>query len=156
MARIAEVGPRVKKPIELWLSSSETEPNVAGNYDYQSDRWAFWRRPGMAGFFRGLGPVTLDQVVRMSLTAGPYGPTRRGGSPEPDSGPDCLIRRASEGWVFELAGASDGPYDSPLEAASAAEAAAKARGDIKPVQVLWFRLEGLDGSRAEESKISTR
>jgi hypothetical protein len=144
MARIAEIGPRVKKPIELWLSRSETEPNVAGNYDYQSDRWAFWRRPGMAGFFRGLEAVTLDHVVRLSLAAGPYGPNRRGGSPGPDSGPDCLVRRAPEGWVYELGGDGGGPYDGPLEAASAAEAAAKARGDIKPVQVLWFRLEGLD------------
>src|SRR6266481_3231863 len=75
MARIAEIGPRVKKPIELWLSHSESEPNVAGNYDYRSERWAFWRRPGMAGFFRGLEPVTLVQVIRLALATGPYGRT---------------------------------------------------------------------------------
>src|SRR5256885_8406301 len=109
MARIAEIGPRVKKPIELWLSSSEAEPNVAGNYDYQTDRWAFWRRPGMAGFFRGLEPVTLDHVVRLSLAAGPYGPTRRGGSPQPDSGPDCPVRRGREGGGCRPGRCSRGP-----------------------------------------------
>ena len=60
MAKVAEIGPRVRKPIELWLSWSESEPNLAGSYDYRSDRWAFWRRPGMGDFFRGLEPVTLD------------------------------------------------------------------------------------------------
>jgi len=34
MARVEEIGPRVRKPIELWLSRSESEPNLAGNYDH--------------------------------------------------------------------------------------------------------------------------
>ena len=142
MAAVAAIGPRVRKPIELWLSHDETEPNVAGNYDYRSGRWAFWRRPGLPGFFRGLEPVSLDQVVRLALAAGPYGPGRRGGLPAAGPGPDCAIRRGPDGWYYDLgrSGACTGPYDGPLEAAWAAEAAAKAAGDLSPIQALWFRM----------------
>lgn len=139
MAAVAAIAPRVRKPIELWLSSSESEPNVAGNYDHASGRWAFWRRPGQPGFFRGLEPVTLDGVVRLSMAVGPYGPIRRGGSPQA-IGPVCTISRGSDGWLFDLDGEKSGPFEGPLEAAAAAEAAAKSRGDLSPVQVLWFRL----------------
>jgi hypothetical protein len=141
MTAVADIAPRVRKPIELWLSHHETEPNVAGNYDYRSQRWAFWRRPGLPGFFRGLETVTLDHVVRLALAAGPYGPTRRSGSPEASAGPDCTVRRLPDGWHYDLAGHQGGPYEGPLEAAAAAEATAKASGDLGPVQVLWFRLE---------------
>jgi hypothetical protein len=140
MAAVAAIGPRVRKPIELWLSHHETEPNVAGNYDYRSGRWAFWRRPGLPGFFRGLEPVTLDHVVRLSLAVGPYGPNRRGGSPEVGAVPDCTVQRGPDGWRYELGGEAGGPYDGPLEAAAAAEAAAKAKGQLGPVEVLWFQL----------------
>jgi len=139
MVAVAAIAPRVRKPIELWLSSSESEPNMAGNYDHASDRWAFWRRPGQPGFFRGLEPVTLDGVVRLALAVGPYGPIRRGGSPEA-VGPACTVSRSALGWEFELNGEKSGPFDGPLEAAAAAEAAAKASGDLTPPQVLWFRL----------------
>jgi len=122
MTRVAEIGPRVRKPIELWLSRSESEPNVAGNYDHASGCWAFWRRPGQPGFFRNLEPVTLDQVVRFALATGPYGPARRRNR-------------------YELDGDVGGPFPGPLEAAAGAEAAAKARGALGPAQVLWFRLE---------------
>src|SRR5262245_21465724 len=101
MARVAEIGPRVRKPVELWLSCSESEPNLAGNYDYHSGRWAFWRRPGLPGFFRNLEPVTLDQVVRLALAVGPYGPTRRSGAPEA-TGPECTVRRCPDGWRYVL------------------------------------------------------
>jgi hypothetical protein len=141
MAAVAAVGPRVRKPVELWLSHHETEPNLAGNYDYRSGRWAFWRRPGLPGFFRGLEPITLDQVVRLSLAVGPYGPSRRGGSPGSGAGPACTVRREPDGWHYELGDDRGGPYRGPLEAAGAAEAAAKARGELGPVQVLWFRVE---------------
>lgn len=140
MAAVAAIGPRVKKPIELWLSHHETEPNLAGNYDYRSGRWAFWRRPGLPGFFRGLEPVTLDHVVRLALAVGPYGPNRRGGSPEVGAGPACTVRRGTDGWRYEMGGAAGGPYEGPLEAAAAAEAAAKADGRLGPIEVLWFRL----------------
>ena len=139
MAAVAAIGPRVRKPIELWLSSSETEPNMAGNYDYASERWAFWRRPGFPGFFRGLEPVTLDAVVRLSLAVGPYGPNRRGGHPQV-TGPECTVLPKADGWHFDLDGEMGGPFQGPLEAAAAAEAAAKARGQLNPVQILWFRL----------------
>jgi len=139
MTAVAAIGPRVRKPIELWLSNSESEPNMAGNYDHASDRWAFWRRPGLPGFFRGLEPVTLDGVVRMAHAVGPYGPIRRGGKPEA-AGPVCTISRSADGWYFDLDGARSGPFEGPLEAAAAAEAAAKARGELSPPQVLWFRL----------------
>jgi hypothetical protein len=141
MAAVAEIGPKVRKPIELWLSHHETEPNLAGNYDYRSGRWAFWRRPGLPGFFRGLEHVTLDQVVRLSLAVGPYGPNRRGGNPSAGAGPVCAVRRTAEGWHYELGTDAGGPYEGPLEAAAAAETAAKSRGELGPVQVLWFRVE---------------
>ncbi|HSR25100.1 MAG TPA: hypothetical protein VLW53_16210 [Candidatus Eisenbacteria bacterium] len=141
MTAVASIAPRVRKPIELWLSHHETEPNLAGNYDYRSQRWAFWRRPGLPGFFRGLEPITLDHVVRLALAAGPYGPNRRGGVPEAGSGPDCAVRRRPDGWHYDLAGRRDGPYPGPLEAAAAAEAAAKAGGELERVRALWFRLE---------------
>lgn len=140
MAAVAAIGPQVRKPIELWLSHHETEPNLAGNYDYRSDRWAFWRRPGLPGFFRGLEAVTLDQVVRLALAAGPYGPIRRGGSPEVATSPDCIVQRAPDGWRFELGGERGGPYEGPLEAAAAAESTAKARGQLGQIEVLWFQL----------------
>jgi hypothetical protein len=145
MARVAAIAPRVRKPVELWLSSSEAAPNLAGNYDHRSGRWAFWRRPGMPGFFRGLEPVTLDHVVRLALAAGPYGPIRRGGNPEAGAGPDCTVRRRADGWWYALGDREDGPFEGPLEAAGAAEAAAKAGGELLPVQVLWFRLEAPAG-----------
>ena len=143
MAAVAAIAPRARKPMELWLSHHETQPNVAGNYDYRSGRWAFWRRPGLPGFFRGLEPISLDRVVRLAVAAGPYGPGRRGGVPQAGSGPDCAIRRGADGWYYELGGAAacSGPYDGPLEAAWAAEAAAKTAGDLSPVQALWFRIE---------------
>jgi hypothetical protein len=140
MNAVAAIGPRVRKPIELWLSHHENEPNVAGNYDFRSGRWAFWRRPGLPGFFRGLETVTLDHVVRLALAAGPYGPNRRGGIPEADAGPECTVRQGADGWYFALAGQCGGPFEGPLEAAAAAETAAKSRGELSPVQVLWFRL----------------
>ena len=140
MTAVAAIGPRVRKPIELWLSHHETEPNLAGNYDYRSDRWAFWRRPGLPGFFRGLEAVTLDHVVRLALAAGPYGPGRRGGTPEVASTPGCTVRRAADGWRYELGDEAGGPYEGPLEAAAAAEAAAKANGRLGPIDVLWFQL----------------
>ena len=140
MVKVEEIGPRVRKPIELWLSRSETEPNVAGNYDFKSGRWAFWRRPGLPGFFKGVEAVTLDHVVRLALAAGPYGPNRRGGSPEAGASPECTVKQDGDGWRFELGGRAGGPYSGPLEAAAAAEAAAKATGDLGPIQVLWFRL----------------
>jgi hypothetical protein len=140
MAAVAAIGPRVKKPIELWLSHHETEPNLAGNYDYRTRRWAFWRRPGLPGFFRGLEPVTLDHVVRLALAVGPYGPNRRGGSPEVGASPDCTVQRGPGGWRYELGGEEGGPYEGPLEAAAAAEAAAKANGQLGRVEVLWFQL----------------
>jgi hypothetical protein len=145
MAAVAAIAPRVRRPIELWLSHHETEPNVAGNYDYRSERWAFWRRPGLPGFFRGLEQVTLDQVVRLTLAVGPYGPNRRGGSPAGGTGPDCTVRRGHGGWHYELGDDRGGPYRGPLEAASAAEAASKARGELGPVQVLWFRVDPAPG-----------
>ncbi len=141
MAAVASIGPRVRRPIELWLSHQETEPNLAGNYDYRTERWAFWRRPGLPGFFRGLEQVTLDQVVRLALAVGPYGPNRRGGGPAPEAGPACTVLRGPDGWRYQLDGQVGGPYEGPLEAAAAAEAAAKARGELGSVQVLWFRLE---------------
>jgi hypothetical protein len=141
MAAVADIAPKVRKPIELWLSHHETEPNVAGNYDYRSGRWAFWRRPGLPGFFRGLEQVTLDQVVRLALAIGPYGPNRRGGSPSAGIGPPCVVRRSADGWHYELEADAGGPFEGPLEAASAAEAVAKSRGDLGPVQVLWFTVE---------------
>src|SRR5215472_2645590 len=104
MVKVAEIGPRVRKPIELWLGRSEAEPNVAGNYDFKSGRWAFWRRPGLPGFFRGLEAVTLDHVVRLALAAGPYGPNRRGGTPEFTASPDCTVRRGPDGWGYTLDG----------------------------------------------------
>jgi hypothetical protein len=140
MTAVATIAPRVRKPIELWLSHHETEPNVAGNYDFRSHRWAFWRRPGLPGFFRGLEPITLDQVVRLAIAVGPYGPNRRGGIPGAGGGPDCAVNRRLDGWHYELGGRCGGPYGGPLEAAAAAEAAAKAGGELGPVQVLWFRL----------------
>jgi hypothetical protein len=140
MAAVAAIGPRVRKPIELWLSHHETQPNVAGNYDYRTGRWAFWRRPGLPGFFRGLEPVTLDHVVRLALAVGPYGPNRRGGIPEVGDAPACTVHREPDGWRYELGGEAGGPYDGPLEAAAAAEAAAKAKGQLGPVEVLWFEL----------------
>jgi hypothetical protein len=140
MAAVAAIGPRVRKPIELWLSHHESQPNVAGNYDYRSGRWAFWRRPGLPGFFRGLEAVTLDHVVRLALAVGPYGPNRRGGSPEVGGGPDCTVLRGPDGWRYELDGEPGGPYESPLEAAAAAETAAKAKGQLGPIEVLWFQL----------------
>lgn len=141
MAAVAAIAPRVRKPIELWLSHHETEPNLAGNYDYRSGRWAFWRRPGLPGFFRGLEPVTLDHVVRLALAAGPYGPSRRAGSPEVAPSLDCTVRRGPDGWRYALAGEGGaGPFDGPLEAAAAAEAAAKANGLLGPIEVLWFQL----------------
>jgi hypothetical protein len=141
MARVAAIGPRVRKPIELWLSRSESEPNLAGSYDHASGRWAFWRRPGLPGFFRGLEPVTLDQVVKFDLATGPYGPARRAGSAQV-AGPDCLVRREPDGWRYRLDGEVGGPFGGPLEAAAAAEAAARARGELGRAQVLWFRLDG--------------
>ena len=140
MAAVAAIGPRVRKPIELWLSHNETEPNLAGNYDYRSRRWAFWRRPGLPGFFRGLEAVTLDHVVRLALAAGPYGPNRRGGTPEFTASPDCTVRRGPDGWGYTLDGQAGGPFDGPLEAAAAAEASAKASGQLGPIEVLWFQL----------------
>jgi hypothetical protein len=140
MAAVAAIGPRVRKPIELWLSHRETEPNLAGNYDYRSGRWAFWRRPGLPGFFRGLEVVTLDHVVRLALAAGPHGPNRRGGSPEVAAILDCTVRRWPDGWRYALAGEAVGPFEGPLEAAAAAEAAAKATGQLGPIEVLWFQL----------------
>lgn len=140
MAAVAAIGPRVRKPIELWLSHHETEPNVAGNYDYRSGRWAFWRRPGLPGFFRGLEPITLDRVVRLALAVGPYGPNRRAGSPEVGASPECVVLRGPAGWQYEMCGEVGGPYEGPLEAAAAAEAAAKAKGRLDPVEVLWFQL----------------
>jgi hypothetical protein len=140
MAAVAAIGPRVRKPIELWLSHHETQPNVAGNYDYRSGRWAFWRRPGLPGFFRGLEPVTLDHVVRLALAVGPYGPNRRGGSPEVGAAPACTVQRGPDGWRYQMDGDDGGPYDGPLEAAAAAEAAAKAKGQLGPVEILWFHL----------------
>jgi len=56
-------------------------------------------------------------------------------------GPDCTIRRGQNGWQYRLDGEWHGPYGTALEAASAAEAAAKARGDLDTIQVLWFRLD---------------
>ena len=141
MTAVAAIAPRVRKPIELWLSHNESEPNLAGNYDYRSGCWAFWRRPGLPGFFRGLEPITLDQVVRLALAVGPYGPNRRAGAPEGGTGPDCAVRRGAGGWHYRLHGRCAGPYPGPLEAAAAAEAAAKAGGELDPVQALWFRLE---------------
>jgi hypothetical protein len=141
MARVAEIAPRVRKPMELWLSRSESEPNLAGNYDYKSERWAFWRRPGQPGYFRGLEPVTLDLVVKLSLAVGPYGPNRRGGSPQADAGPDCVVRPGEDGWQYELEGETGGPCEGPLEAAAAAERNAKTRGLLDPMRVLWFKLE---------------
>lgn len=141
MAAVAAIAPRARKPIELWLSHHEGEPNVAGNYDYRSERWAFWRRPGLPGFFRGLEPITLDQVVRLALAIGPYGPNRRGGVPEAGAGPACTVRRLPDGWHYEAGGSGGGPYEGPLEAAAAAESAAKAAGELDAIQVLWFRLE---------------
>ena len=140
MTAVAGIAPRVRKPIELWLSHHETEPNLAGNYDFRSGRWAFWRRPGLPGFFRGLEQVALDHVVRLALAAGPYGPNRRGGTPEPGAGPDCTVRRAPDGWHYDMGERRCGPYAGPLEAAAAAEASAKAAGDLDRIQVLWFRL----------------
>ncbi len=140
MSAVAAIGPRVRKPIELWLSHKEHEPNLAGNYDYRSGRWAFWRRPGLPGFFSGLESVTLDQVVRLALAVGPYGPNRRGGSPDPGAGPECAVLQGPDGWRFELSRSSGGPFEGPLEAAAAAEANAKAAGELGPAQVLWFRL----------------
>jgi hypothetical protein len=140
MAAVAAIGSRVRKPIELWLSHHETEPNLAGNYDYRSGRWAFWRRPGLPGFFRGLEAVTLDHVVRLALAAGPYGPNRRGGSPEAAASLDCTVRRGPDGWRYALDGEAGGPFVGPLEAAAAAEAAAKAGGQLGPIEVLWFQL----------------
>jgi hypothetical protein len=144
MAEIAAIGPRVRKPIELWLSHHESEPNLAGNYDYRSGRWAFWRRPGLPGFFRGLEAVTLAHVVRLALAAGPYGPNRRGGGPEPSAGPDCTVRQQPDGWHYVLPGRCGGPYEGPLEAAAAAESAAKASGELDAIQVLWFRMERVE------------
>lgn len=142
MAAVATIAPRVRKPIELWLSHHETEPNLAGNYDFRSRRWAFWRRPGLPGFFRGLEPVTLDQVVRLALAVGPYGPNRRGGAPGAGVGPECTVRQRPDGWHYTLDGGHcSGPFEGPLEAAAAAEAAAKEAGELEAVQVLWFRLE---------------
>jgi len=140
MAAVASIGPRVRKPIELWLSHNESQPNLAGNYDFRSGRWAFWRRPGLPGFFRGLEPVSLDHVVRLALAVGPYGPNRRGGSPEVGASPDCTVERGPDGWGYRLKGAAGGPYEGPLEAAAAAEAAAKASGQLGPIAVLWFSL----------------
>lgn len=140
MASVAQMAPRARKPVELWLTRSESEPNVAGNYDPKTDRWAFWRRPGLPGFFTGLEPVTLDQVVRLAHVAGPHGPIRRSGSPTPGCQPECSVRNTPEGWRYELDGERGGPFPGPLEAAAAAEAAAKAGGRLGPAQVLWFRL----------------
>ena len=140
MAAVAAIAPRVRKPIELWLSHHETQPNLAGNYDFRSGRWAFWRRPGLPGFFRGLEPVTLDRVVRLALAVGPYGPNRRGGRPEVGAGPECTVRLGQDGWRYHLDGEAGGPYEGPLEAAAAAEAAAKASGQLGPIEVLWFQL----------------
>ncbi len=139
MVAVAAIGTRVRKPIELWLSSSESEPNQAGNYDHVSNRWAFWRRPGLPGFFSGLEPVTLGEVVRLANAVGPHGPIRRGGSPHA-AGPECTIRRSGDGWHFVLEGESAGPFEGPLEAAAAATTAAGARSDLGPAQVLWFHL----------------
>jgi hypothetical protein len=140
MAAVAAIGPRVRKPIELWLSHHETEPNVAGNYDFRTERWAFWRRPGLPGFFRGLEAVTLDHVVRLALAAGPYGPNRRGGIPEIAASPACTVLRGPDGWRYALDGEAAGPFEGPLEAAAAAEAAAKASGQLSAIEVLWFQL----------------
>jgi hypothetical protein len=140
MAAVAAIAPRVRKPIELWLSHRETEPNLAGNYDYRRERWAFWRRPGLPGFFRGLEPITLDQVVRLALATGPYGPNRRSGAPDGGSGPECAVQRRDDGWHYDLEGRCAGPYPGPLEAAAAAEAAAKTGGGLDQVQALWFRV----------------
>jgi hypothetical protein len=139
MLRVAAAAPRIRKPVELWLSRSETEPNLAGNYDFRSGRWAFWRRPGRPGFFKGLELVTLEQVVRLAQAQGPYGPMRRPGTPE--VGVDCEVRRGTDGWGFELAGRWRDGYPGPLEAAAAAEAEAKASGELGPEHALWFRLE---------------
>jgi hypothetical protein len=140
MAAVAAIGPRVRKPIELWLSHDETEPNLAGNYDYRSGRWAFWRRPGLPGFFRGLEAVTLDHVVRLAVAAGPYGPNRRAGSPQMAASPKCTVQRGPDGWRYEVGEEAGGPYEGPLEAAAAAEAAAKANGQLGQIEVLWFQL----------------
>jgi hypothetical protein len=141
MAAVEAIGPRVRKPVELWLSHHESEPNLAGNYDYRSHRWAFWRRPGLPGFFGGLEAVSLDHVVRLALAAGPYGPNRRSSGAEPDAGPDCTVRQQPDGWHYVLVERCAGPYEGPLEAAAAAEAAAKAAGELDAIQVLWFRMD---------------
>ena len=142
MRQVAAIAPRVRKPIELWLSCSESEPNMAGNYDHRSERWAFWRRPGLPGFFRGLEQITLDRVVRLSLAVGPYGPGRRASGPVAADGPDCRVRQDGTGWRYELEGETDGPFGGPLEAAAAAEAASKESGRLGPIQALWFKMEG--------------
>jgi hypothetical protein len=141
MLQVAAIAPRVRKPIELWLSCSETEPNLAGNYDHRSGRWAFWRRPGLPGFFRGIEQITLDRVVKLALAVGPYGPNRRAGVPVAEDGLDCRVRRDGEGWRYDLEGTTDGPFEGPLEAAAAAEAVAKASGRLRQIEALWFRLE---------------
>jgi len=138
MIAVAAVAPRLRKPVELWFSSNESVPNLAGTYDPRTERWAFWRRPGLPGFFHGLEPVSLDHVVRLAQAAGPYGPSRRAGSPGPSV--ECTIGRQGDGWGYELDGERHGPFPGPLEAASAAERAAKVRGELGPEQVLWFRL----------------
>lgn len=143
MVAVAAIGPRVRKPIELWLSHDESEPNVAGNYDFRSDRWAFWRRPGLPGFFRGLEAITLDQVVRLALAVGPYGPNRRAGRPETGAGPDCRVIQDAAGWHYRVGDETGGPYEGPLEAAAAAEATAKSSGQLSPAAALWFQLAPL-------------
>ena len=142
MRSVEEIAPRVRKPIELWLSRSETQPNLAGNYDYRSGRWAFWRRPGMPGFFRGSVRVSLRHVVKLALTTGPYGPVRRGTGTEASAGPECTVWREADGWWYRLGDqeATRGPFRGPLEAAGAAQAQARAMGELSPAQVLWFRL----------------
>ncbi len=145
MAQVAAIGPRVRKPIELWLSCSESEPNMAGNYDHRSGRWAFWRRPGLPGFFRGLEQITLDRVVKLALAVGPYGPTRRSAGPAVENGLECRVRQGSAGWRYDLERESNGPLEGPLGAGAAAEAAAKASGRLGQIEALWFRLEGAPG-----------
>ena len=145
MAQVAAIGPRVRKPIELWLSCSESEPNMAGNYDHRSGRWAFWRRPGLPGFFRGLEQITLDRVVKLALAVGPYGPTRRSAGPAAENGLECRVRQDRDGGRYDLEGETSGPFEGPLEAAAAGEGGGKERDEVGPIEAIWFRLEATPG-----------
>jgi hypothetical protein len=53
---------------------------------------------------------------------------------------DCTVHRHPDGWRFAIGDQCGGPYQGPLEAAAAAERAAKADGRLAPVDVLWFQL----------------